>query len=171
MKLNFEKTKEKINKFVESKSFKNTIYVLGAIFVILFVFQAGMMAGFKKASFGRDWGENYERNFGRNNKMDPFMRDMQGMPNPHGAVGKIIKSEIPNIVVLDKDQTEKVVVVSDDTNIFERKNKITKDELTIDKFVVVIGDPNESGQINAKFIRIMPSPEDFMINGGDASNQ
>ncbi len=167
MKINFKDTKEKINKFVESKGFRNIIYVLGAIFILVFVFQAGMIAGFKKASFGKSWGDNYERNFGRDDRKDLFMRNMQGMPNPHGAVGKIIKIELPNIVVLDKDQIEKVVVVSDSTNIFERKEKLSKENLTLDKFVVVIGDPNSSGQIEAKLIRVMPAPEEMMK--GDVS--
>lgn len=168
MKIKFKEIKEKLNKFVESKGFRNTIYIIGAVFILAFVFQAGMIAGFKKASFGKNWGDNYERNFGHEGRRDPFMRDMQGMPNPHGAVGKIIKVESSDIVVLDKDQTEKIVVINDNTNIFERKNKLTKDSLTLDKFVVVIGDPNNDGQIEAKLIRIMPSPESMMKDNSQA---
>lgn len=154
--------KNKINQFVESKNFKILIYVLASIFILFFVFQAGMIAGFKQASFRHDWGDNYERNFGPRQRVPQFINDIKGAPNAHGAIGKIIKVELPNIVVLDKDQTEKVIIIKDDTNILERKEKVSKDTLTIDKFVVVIGNPNDDGQIEAKLIRIMPSPEVMM---------
>lgn len=154
--------KNKIKKIVESKNFKIATYVLGGIFVLFFVFQAGMIAGFRKATFRHDWGSNYERNFGPERRAPKFLDDIKGAPNAHGAIGKIIKIEYPKIVVLDKDQTEKVIIVSDSTDILERREKITKEELSIDEFIVVIGSPNEEGQIDAKLIRIMPSPEEMM---------
>jgi len=154
--------KNKIKKIVESKNFKIVIYVLGSIFILFFVFQAGMIAGFRKASFRHDWGNNYERNFGPERRAPKFFDDIKGSPNAHGAIGKIIKIEYPKIVVLDKDQTEKIIIVNDATDILERREKITKEELSVDEFIVVIGNPNEEGQIEAKLIRIMPSPEEMM---------
>lgn len=160
--MNKSDLKNKINKFVESKNFKIGIYALGAIFILFFVFQAGMIAGYKKASFRHNWGDNYERNFGPEKRGPEFMRDNFGdMPNAHGAIGKIIKIEYPNIVVLDKDQTEKVVIINDNTSILERKEKVGKDFLALDKFIIVIGTPNDAGQIEAKLIRIIPSPEEI----------
>jgi hypothetical protein len=161
--MNKENLRNKINSIVESKKFKIAIYVLGAFFVLLFVFQAGMMVGFRKASFNHDWGNNYERNFGPNKKGPQFFEgDFGRMPNANGAIGKIIKVELPNIVVLDKDQTEKIIVINDNTDILERKDKIAKESLTIDKFIVVIGNPNTNGQIEAKLIRVIPSPEEML---------
>ena len=160
--MNKEEIKNKINKFSESKNFKNVICLLGAVFVLAFVFRAGMFTGYQRASFGRDWGNNYEKNFGPMHKAPPFMRDNIGnFPNAHGAVGKIIRVEFPNIVVLDKDQTEKIIIIKDDTNIIERKEKVSKEILTIDKYIVVIGIPNSTGQIEAKLIRILPTPEEM----------
>jgi len=161
--MNIEQIKNEIKKFAESKNFKKLIYVLGIIFILALVFQAGMIVGFKKASFSRDWGDNYERNFGPKREGPSFIRDnMKGIPNAHGAIGKIIKVEFPNIVVLDKDQTEKVIIIKDDTSILEKKEILQKESLTVDKFVVVIGNPNAEGQIEAKMIRIMPAPENMM---------
>ena len=167
--MNKEELNTKVSNFVESKNFKIAIYILGTIFVLSFIFQAGMMAGYRKASFSRNWGDNYEKNFGpgprSSHRGGMFIEEnFKGMPNANGAIGKIIKVELPNIIVLDKDQTEKVVVINDDTSILERKEKVTKDILTLDKFIVVIGVPNESGQIEAKLIRILPIPEE-MIKG------
>lgn len=157
--MNKENIKNELKKFAESKNFKKLIYILGAVVILTLVFQAGMIVGFKKASFGRDWGENYERNFGPKRDGFPFMRNnMRDIPNAHGAIGKIIKVEFPNIVVLDKDQTEKIIIIKDDTSILERRDVVNKESLTVDEFIVVIGNPNNQGQIEAKVIRIMPSP-------------
>ncbi|NVN97629.1 hypothetical protein HXX01_05415, partial [Candidatus Nomurabacteria bacterium] len=108
--MNKEQIKNEIKKFAESKNFKKLIYILSAIVVVTLVFQAGMMAGYRRASFGRDWGDNYERNFGPKRGGPDFMRNrVKDIPNAHGAIGRIIKVEFPNIVVLDKDQTEKII--------------------------------------------------------------
>lgn len=163
--MNIHQIKNDIKSFAESKNFKKLIYAIGIVFIIVLIFQLGMIAGFRKASFSNDWGNNYERNFGPMRKAPPFMRDnLREMPNAHGAIGKIIRIEFPNIVVLDKDQTEKVVVIKDDTNILERKDKVTKDNLVVDQFIIVIGNPNNQGQIEAKLIRIIPSPEEINLN-------
>ena len=161
--MNKEQIKNEVKKFAESKNFKKLIYILGAIVVITLVFQAGMMAGYRRASFSRDWGNNYERNFGPKREGPRFMmNNMRDIPNAHGAIGKIIKIEFPNIVVLDKDQTEKIVIIKDDTSILERREILGKESLAVDEFIVVIGNPNDQGQIEAKMIRIMPAPEDMM---------
>lgn len=159
---NLKDIKDKINNFVESKNFTRAVYALGIIVVLFFVFQAGMVAGFKKASFNRDWGNNYEMNFGPRRINSPFMKDnLNSLSNAHGAIGKIIKIDLPNIIVLDKDQTEKNIIVSDDTSILEMNGKVTKDDLAVDKYVIVIGNPNKLGQIESKLIRIIPSPEEM----------
>jgi len=161
--MNKEEFKSKINKFVNSRNFKTAIYVLVTIFILSFVFQAGMMAGYRKASFNRNWGNNYEKNFGPMHMGERFIDEGFGKaPSANGAIGKIIKVEFPNIVVLDKDQTEKIIVIKEDTSILEKREKVTKDSLLLDKFIVVIGSPNESGQIEAKLIRILPSPDEMM---------
>jgi hypothetical protein len=171
--MNKEEIKNNINKFTESNNFKNIAFIFGGLFILFFVFQMGMMAGFRKASFSRDWGNNYERNFGPMHKAPPFFRDdIGGLPNAHGAIGKIIKVEYPNIVVLDKDQTEKIITINDQTNILERKEKVGKEVLIIDKYIIVIGSPNESGQIEAKLVRIIPSPEEMnKLNMSEFSNK
>lgn len=170
--MNKEEIKNNINKFTESNNFKNIAFIFGGLFILFFVFQMGMMAGFRKASFSRDWGNNYERNFGPMHKAPPFIGgDIGGLPNAHGAIGKIIKVEYPNIVVLDKDQTEKIVTINDQTNILERKEKVGKEVLVVDKYIIVIGSPNTSGQIEAKLIRIIPSPEEMIkLNMSEFNN-
>lgn len=155
----------KIKNILKSKTFKTVIITLGVLAVASFIFQAGQMAGFRKASFGRDWGSNYVMNFGSPH-MGPQMMgerfgDLDILPNAGGAIGRIIKIELPMIVVLDeKDNTEKVVLIDDKTQIRMVRENITKDNLKIDEHIVVMGAPNSSGQIEARLIRILPAPLD-----------
>jgi hypothetical protein len=152
--------KEKIEKLLESKVFVGMLYGIGAMVVLMVVFSLGVSFGSHRAQFGKDWGENYERNFGRMSP-PPFGLglDKDNFPNAHGAVGKIIKIELPTLIVQDKDNTEKVILIKEDTKIQKMRDEIAKNDLKIDDFIVVIGSPNNTGQIEAKLIRIMPSPE------------
>ncbi len=84
-------------------------------------------------------------------------------PNAHGATGKILKLEAPNIIVEGRDNIEKVILINDKTKIQEGKMTVGSDDLRADDFVVVIGNPNNQGVIEAKLIRIVPSPE-FLNN-------
>jgi len=151
-----KKIYEDIKKIFESKISTSVLITIGIIIIGILIFSAGVSVGFHKASFGRAWGENYERNFGmrQGNIMFGFGKD--NFPNSHGANGKIIKIELPTIIVQDKDNTEKVILIKEDTKIQEMMNIIKSTELTLDEYVTIIGSPNEQGQIEAKLIRVMP---------------
>lgn len=159
-----DETKDKIKKSLNSKFFKIVIYVLGVLTIIFLIFQAGMMVGFRKVSFGRDWGNNYAMNFG-GLRMGPqmiagrFPDFSNDLPNAHGALGKIIKVDLPTIAVLDeKDNTEKTILVDEKTEILKLRDRINSSELKVDDHIIVIGIPNSSGQIEARLIRLLPAP-------------
>lgn len=149
-----QKIHEKMLKLFESKISVKILYVVGTVIVLILIFSAGVSVGFHKASFGRAWEENYERNFGMMPGRPVLGKD--NFPNAHGAIGKIIKIELPTIIVQDKDNTEKVVLIKDDTKIQRMMEELPVNELAVDDFVVIIGSPNNQGQIEAKFIRVMP---------------
>jgi hypothetical protein len=150
-----KKIHQNLLKFFESKILVGILYGMGIILAIILIFLGGFSVGFKKASFNKAWSENYERNFGRKPNQAPFGKN--DFPNAHGAVGEIIKIELPNIVVQDKDNTEKIITINENTTIQKGKETIKSSDLKIDDLVVIIGAPNSSGQIEAKFIRIMPA--------------
>lgn len=159
--MNTNDIKNKIKETLNSKTFRTVVYTLGVLAIAFLIFEIGMMAGFRKASFGRDWGENYENNFGSPHRMQlgKGIGDMRNLPNAHGAIGKIIKVELPNMVVLDgKDNTEKIIVLGDDTEIRMMRDILKEEELKEDLDVMVIGAPNSSGQIEARLIRVLPPP-------------
>jgi hypothetical protein len=149
-----KKIYENIKKVFESRTAFGILVTAGIVIVLLLTFSAGITVGFRKASFGRAWGDNYERNFGMRPNRPMFGND--NFPNANGAIGKIIKIELPTIIVQDKNNTEKVVLIKDDTKIQEIMANIKMSDLALDKYVTVIGSPNSQGQIEAKFIRVMP---------------
>ena len=152
-----QKINEKLEKIFKSKVLVRILYGVGIVVVLGLIFSAGVSVGFHRASFGKAWGDNYERNFGMRPNRPDFMGD--NFPNAHGAIGKIIKMELPTIIVQDKDNTEKVILIKDDTQVEKMKDKIQASDLKMDDFIVVIGSPNDKGQIEAKFIRLMPAPD------------
>ena len=160
-----KKIYEKLKKIFESKILVGVLYGVGIVIIALIIFSVGVFVGFHKASFGRAWDNNYSRNFGMNNHGGPLGSPemMDSFPNAHGVIGKIIKIELPTVIVADRDNLEKVVLIKDDTKIQKMRNDIMAADLKLDDFIVVIGSPNDQGQIEAKFIRLMPSP-DFLTN-------
>jgi hypothetical protein len=124
-----------------------------------------MVAGYHKARFGARFGDNFERNFiGPRRGNFSGRLPGPGMPGGHGAVGEIISISLPQIVVAGPDNLEKTVLVGTSTMVREFRNEITADKLRVGDFIVVLGNPNDEGQIDAKLIRIMPPPPDKNAN-------
>jgi len=48
---------------LESIKKNKAVWVLAGIIILIFVFGAGMFAGYRRALFSTRWGENYYRNF------------------------------------------------------------------------------------------------------------
>ena len=58
----------------------------------------------------------------------------------------------------DGDNTEKTILVSDKTTIIYQRKNIKLSDLKVDDNIVVVGEPNNSGQITAELIRVMSNP-------------
>lgn len=168
-----KRIKNYIQKLLEPKMFKKIMKGLGILLVALFIFEAGMFVGFHKGKFGRDWDDNFSRNFGPrgSGRMGMMSNFPENFPNSHGAIGKIIKIEYPTMIVADKDNIEKVVLISDETRIRQMREEGTKDSLKLNDYVVVIGSPNTQGQIEAKLIRILPPPIIENINPSNTATK
>jgi hypothetical protein len=130
---------------------------VGGLVVLLLVFQAGIFVGYRRAAFSFGSGENFYRAFGRG-------PGPMGMPrgndlfSAHGATGRIISVHLPTLVVEDRDGGEKVVLTNTDTQVRKFRDAAAVTDLKTDDFVVVIGSPDDSAEIVAKFIRILPPP-------------
>ncbi|KKT29274.1 hypothetical protein A3G55_02830 [Candidatus Giovannonibacteria bacterium RIFCSPLOWO2_12_FULL_44_25] len=147
-----------INNFLKQKTFKLAVLSIGALILLLLVFKAGVFVGYKKASFSYSWGENYHRNFAgpRGGFLSDFGRGFEDKDfiGAHGTSGSIIKIDGSTLMIKGGDNVEKTILISDQTTIASRRKTIKAGDLKVDDRVVIIGSPNEQGQIEAKFIRL-----------------
>ncbi len=150
-----------IKEYIQSQSFKGILIGIFIVIIALIIFQSGVAVGERKASFAHRFGDNFERNF-RDPRGGSFMqRGLSGgvnMPSGHGAVGEIVSIALPLVVVAGPDNLEKTVVVTDTTEIREFRDTIQANELSVGDFIIVLGTPNEEGQVDAKLIRLAPPP-------------
>jgi len=153
-----------IKEYIKSESFRGILIGLVMAIVALVIFQAGIAIGERKASFAHRFGDNFERNF-RDPRGGGFLNMRGGpggdMPGGHGAVGEIVSIALPTVVVAGPDNLEKTVVIGKDTLIRQFQYEATETQLEEGDFIVVLGNPNEEGQIEARLIRVVPPPPGF----------
>lgn len=146
-----------IKSFLQSKTFKRILWVIGIVAVLLIVFKAGEFVGFRKAAFSYRWGENYYRSF-----MGPkrgFPMDLGGRDflMGHGTDGSIIKIASSTLVIQSREGIEKVILLAKNTVVRRFRDTISINDLKVNDNVIVIGSPNDAGQIEARFVRVLPS--------------
>jgi hypothetical protein len=149
-----------IQKFISSPAFTKVLYGVGFLVLALCIFQAGLFIGFRKAQFSGQFGDAYYKTFGGRGMGGGmfFNNDMEG---GHGVAGTIVKINLPTLMIEDRDGTEKVVVLTDDTLIRRFRETLKDTDLHPKDFVVVLGSPNSASQIEAKLVRLLPPPEEM----------
>jgi hypothetical protein len=138
--------------FMSSKGIRYVLWGLGAVVVLLLVFGAGVAVGYRSGLFSSRFGENYYRNFVGGGPGSPM-----GMPSPasqHGTIGTVISVGSSTIATKDPGGNEQSIVVDEDTVIREADRTITIDGIEDGDQIAVIGEPNDVGQIDARFIRV-----------------
>ena len=148
------------NKFFQSRPFKGIVIGVVLLIVILFSFGAGMFVGYNKARFSYAWGENYERNFGGPHRGIFGFMPGDGFMNAHGTFGSVLNINVPSstLIINGQDNIEKTVLVSSSTILREGRDAVQLSNLKVNDPVVVVGSPNDRGQIEAKLIRVLPPP-------------
>lgn len=152
--------------FLQTKLSRKTLYIIGALVVALFIFQAGIAIGYRKASFSYRSGDNFHRIFGSPERKGMMgMMDIRGGLDPrgeftsgYGANGTIVKIDLPTIIVAGVDKVEKIITTDSKTIVRSFRNDIKPTDLKVGDSVIIIGAPNTSAQIEAKLIRVLPSP-------------
>ncbi|MDP2708710.1 MAG: hypothetical protein Q8O93_01485 [bacterium] len=145
-----------MNEFFKANHFNKLLIMIAAIVALTFVFAAGVFVGQVKERFSNRWEKNYYGNImgpGRRGLMDFNRRGFNG----HSGFGQIIKIEGNNLVVKDQGNVEKIILVSEQTAIIRDFQNIKISDLKVDDQLVVIGRPNDQGQIEAKLIRVVPA--------------
>lgn len=157
-----------VKELTQSKYFRVIVALVGILVVALVSFASGVAVGFHKARFSYAFGENYERNFvgggrtmmgsGRGGMLD--RDDIAGrvtgrdLRNAHGISGKVLSVSDASMVISDKENEENTVAVTDKTIIKKNGIEVKLGDVVKDDAVVVIGNPSESGVVNADFIRV-----------------
>ena len=151
-----------IKDIIKSNTFKKAIYIIGGLFILLFVFQAGMFVGFQKASFSNGIGEMYFRQMrGGGNNMMGIQRD--NFANAHGAIGNIVSINGLNIVVEDRDGVDKTVKISSSTAVKGLNGENTINDLKTGDFIVVFGSPSDKDLVvDARLVRVLPPPPESL---------
>lgn len=146
------------NKLLQSRIFKIISAGLAGMIVILIIFAVGIFVGYNKASFSLHWGESYHRNFG--GPRNGFFGNMaeRDFIDAHGVFGQIIKIDGSTLIIKGQGNVEKVVLVTEQTTINKFNATVKLEDLKLDDYIVIIGEPNNDGQIIAQLIRIMPPP-------------
>jgi hypothetical protein len=151
-------SKDSLSNFVRSRLFAGIIIGVGVIIVLLCIFEAGIAVGYHEAVFSSHWGANYERNFGDDSMMGSMGLPDGHDPDPHGAIGQILSMSSSTLVIENDQKQEQKILIDKDTTVRNLENTISASALTVGNFVVVVGDPNDQGTIDAKLIRIIPAP-------------
>jgi hypothetical protein len=135
---------------LQSPKLRAILVILGAVIVLLVVFALGTAVGYHRALFASRFGENYYNNFygGPPGRMSFSM---------HGVAGEVIDLGSSTISVKDQDGDEQSVEISSTTVIRKEDSTVTLDQVDIGDMITVIGGPNATGQIEARFIRIFPA--------------
>ena len=147
-----------IKEYIQSQSFRGVLIGIGIAIAALLIFQAGMFVGYRKASFAYRFGDNYYRAFDRR-PPSPFGVPISGkFGTTHGAAGEVMSISLPTFVVAGPDSIEKTVLVGTSTLIRKFDSELKPEDIQTGDFLVVIGEPNDDAQIQAKLIRILPEP-------------
>lgn len=147
---------EKKDKFWR-QTLKWVIVGLVGLAVFVLIFGAGMFVGLEKARFSYLWAESYHKNFA--GPRQGFVNDWRRLPMPndfmeaHGAFGEIIELKDSGFVIRGRGDMERLIITTRDT-VIKKGAETIEDGLKVGDYVVVIGGPNQEGQIEAKLVRL-----------------
>lgn len=141
---------------VKKYAFPLIVVALIWLVFVLLVFRLGFNIGLHKGAFACKWSENYHRNFGGPPNGAMMIDQDSSMPS-HGVFGRVIGAATDTLIIKQNDGVEISVVATPNTIIELLHQRVPLSEVHLYETVVVIGEPNDKGQISASFIRIMPS--------------
>ena len=138
------------------KIFKPLILTLIAVIILLAVYQAGVFVGYRKATYSFRWSQNYHQMFA--GPPQGFIGDVQGQAfmDAHGIFGPVLRADPTDLIIQDKDQMEKVIHIDPTTSIIRLHDIVSATSIQTNDRVVIIGQPDDRGEIDAKLIRVFP---------------
>lgn len=130
---------------------------MGITLAVIIIFSFGMFVGEQKARFSYRWADRYHRDFGG----PPFgMGRPRGFFGGHGAFGSVVKKERSKLVIKGTDNAERIVLITKNTSIVKGREQAEEKDIKEGSRVVVLGTPNNKGQIEARLIRIFDETQE-----------
>ena len=160
-----DENKQEDNKKTNQDILKWIIIGLAGFGAVVLIFGMGIFVGGAKAKFSYRWAESYHKNFA--GPRSGFFGDWKSFPRGdliegHGAFGEIIELNDTGFVIRGRGDVEKVIVITEDV-VIKKGRKTIKDGLQVGDQVIIIGSPNDDGQIEAKLIRVFAGEEVSML--------
>lgn len=140
-----------------SKIFKWLVFTLAELILLIGAFALGTSVGFHKAGFSYSWATHYRGNFG-GPTTGQFMPPPSGSNffTPHGEYGEILSvNGTSSIIIKDSGGNENTILISPGATIRQDYQTLLPQNLKAGQDIVVIGQPNDQGQIEARFIRVL----------------
>jgi hypothetical protein len=146
---------EKISRFIDSLTMPRVIGIIFVIGIAAAIFELGVFVGFHKAAYVFHWEQHLNRGFGEPGRGDALFFNA-AVPNPHGAAGTVVSISLPTFVIAGNAESEKVIRIGTTTIIRQGFTATSSSALKKGEVAVVLGEPNEAGEIEAALIRILP---------------
>ena len=148
-----------MNNLLESKKIRAILVILGGLIVLFVVFGLGMAVGYDRAGFAAGFDRNYYRIFFGGAPGGPMGMMAPPMPGAtHGVVGAVIDVGTSTISVTDEKNNEQSIVISSGTVIRDGDTDGAIADVAVGDQIAVIGEPDNNGQIEARFVRILSTP-------------
>lgn len=142
--------------FLKSPKFKAIVYLLAIVLAVVVIFEAGVAVGYHRAAFSYHWTKGFMAdNHDPRSFFAVFSHDPDE-PNPHGTMGQVVSVHLPEVLVKGPNSPEQVVVIGPGTAVRRFRGDGTSTDITAGQQVIVIGSPDDTGDIQASFIRILP---------------
>jgi hypothetical protein len=150
-----------------SKWFGWALGGIGVLILLLLVFRMGIYVGEKRENLANNWGENYGRFFGEPKPgfFPPVSVGPAGMEmNAFGNGGIVLKVDGNSLAIKGNDGNEKIIVTDSSTVVRGIRQDISLSDIKTGDAIVVLGEPNNNGQILAKLIRVFSPPWSSQTN-------
>ena len=141
---------------ISSKKVRLTAGVIGALILALLIFHAGVVFGSHRNSFGGPSSRSgMNRGFRPPFLPSGFELPHGFIPNSHGAVGTITAITLPTLTMETREGTSQTILVGTSTMVRDMRDGTTT-TLSVGNQIIVIGQPDSRGRIDAKLIRMLP---------------
>ncbi|HWB33792.1 MAG TPA: hypothetical protein VG753_00510 [Candidatus Paceibacterota bacterium] len=134
-------------------------WVLGgiaALIVALLIFHAGMVVGYNRAFQFHGAPREFSVRMGGPVGWGPsFSVPTSFIPEGHGIVGTISESGYPTFTITAPDGDDVPVVLATTTLIRGPQGDASTSALVPQRQIIILGDPDDAGRVDASFIRII----------------